>query len=356
LVTKLTVREEADRKEREREQRKALLKEKRNTSQLLVQARHAANEAQSKVKRGAHEITKVQDELDKLTRWRQGQEDRLQLLMQQLVEEQRQVEEEFLRKHSEADDIKTTLSREQDHLESEFRSKEDEVSRVEAHLQYVDTTLQQLDDGLGVTWHGSWKEDKGLDDSNSSIGGSRMGSILGPEMLGITNSADLDYPQKAGWQTALWRASLGSDATGEEAKVALRSEGNPIPAPITATRSGRAPDNAPSVPGEQSNVAPQKQREQSPQAPQRAGVQRQTAGAAGSSAPAGTRPASAARGAGTGNSYPGPQRQPPQADGGRIQPTPVMQVPGVEARMRNANIAQPTAAPGAANGLMSWDM
>lgn len=192
LVTKLTERDEADRKEREREQRKVLLKEKRNTSQLLVQVRHAAEQSKSKVKRGEVEVGKIQTELGRLERWRQGQEDRIQQLMKQLIEEQDAIEQEFQAKFSEADELLSTLTEEQSHLEEEQSVKEDEVSRVEEHLQRVDATLGQLDDGLGATWHGAWKPapedglDRLLDDSGanlSSVGISRLQPIIGPDLF-----------------------------------------------------------------------------------------------------------------------------------------------------------------------------
>jgi len=197
LVTMLTERDEADRKEREREQRKVLLKEKRNTSQLLVQVRHTAEQSKSKVKRGEVEVAKIQTELGRLERWRQGQEDRIQQLMKQLIEEQEMIEQEFQEKFSEADELLSTLTVEQSHLDAEVSLKEDEVIRVEEHLQRVDTTLGQLDDGLGATWHGAWKPapedgaawDRLLDDSGanlSSVGSSRLQPIIGPDLFTCT--------------------------------------------------------------------------------------------------------------------------------------------------------------------------
>merc|ERR1719148_316997 len=86
--------------------------------------------------------------------------------MQQLIEEQGQMEEEFMEKHSEADDIKSTLELEQNHLESDARIKDQEVREVEGHLENVEEDLKRLDDGAGVTWHGGWKS-LALEDSGS---------------------------------------------------------------------------------------------------------------------------------------------------------------------------------------------
>lgn len=235
LATELREREEADQKEREREQRKALMKEKRQTSQLLVQVRHAANECLGKVKRGNQDITKVQDELDKLQKWRQGQEDRLHQLMRELVEEKRQMEEEFEQKHAEADVIRRTLELEQSHLENQLRAQQDEVGRVEVHMQRVLATLQHLDDGNGVTSLGGWRsQSRGLlEDSSSTMAGSRSGSL---SLLDTSAGSGL---KRLALQDQ--SASLGWDyppRSGNEVK-ASRGEERPIPLPISANRNSR---------------------------------------------------------------------------------------------------------------------
>lgn len=154
-MAKLMEREEAEGKERVRDQRKALLKQKRNTNAELVQARHAANEQLSKVNRGEAEISKVQTEIDRLDKWRQGQLDRFRKLFQNLVDEQVEMEAEFSDKYSEAADIRSTLVREQGYVEEDMQMKKGEVNRVEAEAEKVDESLKRLDDENGLTWHGS---------------------------------------------------------------------------------------------------------------------------------------------------------------------------------------------------------
>lgn len=349
LVTKLTEREEADRKERERDSRKALLKEKRNTSQLLIQVRHAASEAQSKVKRGNVEIKKVQDEMDKLEKWRQNQEERLQQLMQQLVEEQQQVDEEFRAKFTEADDIKAILSQEQEDLNFDQLRKDDEAKTTEERLLRIEQMIQQLDDGIGNTSKGGWRDDeRGLLDDSSSMMGSRMSIGTPMEFLPSASSS-------VGFGTLDSKFS----GLGEEAKTAPRSEERPVPAPITASRIARAADQVASISkavDPNGVIANAMTRQPSLPPPQRADsdskavpgptrtVARQVAAGPGAVVPA----AMVARGNGNvrapsapkviaAGGYPAPVRQLPQTFG---------QGPG-----RNAN-----GAPAGASSLFSWDL
>jgi len=222
LVSKLTERDEAERKDREREQRKALLKEKRHTTAALVQARHGASEQSSKVKRGADEILKVGMEIERLEKWRLGQIDRLQMLMKQLVEEQEQVEAEFVLKHSEAAAFVGTLELEQTHLESDVRMKDEEVSTVERHLQNIVDDLKRLDDGAGVTWNGGWKSLLGYPDSMMS--------------RGITDDAVSVSSFGGEHSTAALQKK------GENAKAG--SPARSVPLPIAAGRSTKSTDAA----------------------------------------------------------------------------------------------------------------
>merc|ERR1711924_174837 len=66
---------------------------------------------------------------------------------------------------------------------------EKELLRVESHLKNVEQSLQHLDEGTGVTWHGAFTADgKGFsDDSFSTIAGSTkisprsaLGATAGP--------------------------------------------------------------------------------------------------------------------------------------------------------------------------------
>jgi hypothetical protein len=146
LEQKINERKDAEQRERDRERKKVLQKEKRNIEQYLVQVRHTANDQQSKVKRGQQEIEKVDVELERLKRWREKEDERLKNLMQQLIEEQKELEEEFRCKFEEADEVRSTLIQEHEHLSQDLLAKCEEVKRVESSMEEIDDALKRLDD------------------------------------------------------------------------------------------------------------------------------------------------------------------------------------------------------------------
>lgn len=237
LDKKLAERQEAENKERDRERRKALLKEKRLANQLLVQVRHAENEHSSKVKRGAREIEKVQDELERLEKWRQGQEERLKHLMQQLIEEQRQIEEEFREKHSEADEIKTTLDVEQEKLDMEYDEKQEEVRSAEADVERIERELRKMDEDMGTVHHGSFSRSR--DDTSSARGTGGLSKAM-LEQSGEVSSVN--------WSRGVLDSSAGldvSEGTPSVNRFAFGARGNP---PKAGKIAGRGEDAIPSIP------------------------------------------------------------------------------------------------------------
>jgi len=349
----------------------------------------------------------VNSEGERLEKWKQGQLDRLQMLMRQLVEEQEQMEEEFAEKLSEADDIKSCLELEQGHLESDLRIKDQEVRSVEGHLQNVEEDLKRLDDGAGTTWHGSWKtKDLLLDEGSVMSKGGFTDDGLSVSSYGGNKLEDHSA------------SSASNQRGGENTKAALRSEARPVPLPITASRSSKSLDpQAPPVQslfedqaankargGEPNGVA-EKQRQATPQrhpSPQPATASNvsptvQKAGIVSNAAPARnlvrdvsplhsgqqhqqasqavyrvpSAGPTAARMAPAGVSgYPAVARQAPPTDV-RLQPQPYPQVPmpdGLGAPMmsrdrqmpmRNANVAgyaPNSSAPAAQSSLFNWDM
>jgi len=124
-------REDTDRKEKDRDRRIHLQQERRNQNQAIVQARHAAKEAQGKVNRTSLKLDRSMAEIDRLAAEKSKKCERFDRMMQELMAEKQNVLEDFDQQLAQAEEKQQVLVEEHHHVKQQSDTVEYELKVLE---------------------------------------------------------------------------------------------------------------------------------------------------------------------------------------------------------------------------------